>query len=148
KSGGPRFTRESRHYKRGYCKGGNTAAPIRDAAKVTIHLSQANDRFGIDASQFPAGRSLCGQLVLYVENRRQLLPYVRIAGFGIAVIEQRPHVARVKLLVFPVAEIGLDIGQVEVDPVAFRRRVDAEDVVVSAVVDHRRDGPADDADEL
>src|SRR5438067_1383654 len=73
------------------------------------------------------------------QERRSLMPGRSLPSFRIAVVEQRAEIRRIKFFVLHVREIGFDIGEVVIDAVALGRRIDGDDVVVAAVMDHRRD---------
>src|SRR5215470_19882447 len=67
---------------------------------------------------------------LALQSRRTRLPLVPLQAEVVAVVEESPHVERVKLLFLLVLELelGTDVRQVEIEPVALRRQVDPVEI--------------------
>src|SRR5262249_32308375 len=60
---------------------------------------------------------------------RGLLPRVALAAEVVAVVEEGSHEAGVEILLLVLEpEVGTDVGEVEVEPVALRRRVDPVEI--------------------
>jgi hypothetical protein len=55
----------------------------------------------------------------------------------IAPIEQRDHVSLIERFIAQAAEVGRNAGEVEVNPVAFRDRIDAVEVANALILDQR-----------
>src|SRR5262249_32906661 len=81
------------------------------------------------------------------EGGRDLVPPITGTPPVIAVFEQRLHIDRVEIFVLYRRKIVLDIGEVEIDAISLRGRINAEQVIVAAGPDHRRNSASGDRQE-
>ena len=72
------------------------------------------------------------------------MPFVSLSSSSVAIIKQCPKIGWIKLFVLRVGEIWFDIGEVVVYAIALGGRINAEDVIVATVMDHRGDRSLDD----
>src|SRR5215831_6163597 len=73
---------------------------------------------------------------LSLESGRRLLPGVTLAAEAVAVIEEGLHVGSVEIfLLVPEREVPIDVGEVEVEPVALGRHVDPIEIAEALRVD-------------
>src|SRR5690242_7191959 len=79
------------------------------------------------------------------KDRRRAMPDGIGLGVLIAILEQRTHIRSVEVLLVREVEIRPNVGELVIDAVALAGEVDANDVVVAAVVDHGVDRPTEDA---
>src|SRR3954462_12902646 len=75
-------------------------------------------------------------------------PGIAAEGSFVGIPEKGAHVLAVEELLALGYDILPDIGQVERPPGSFRRRLQPQDVVVAAVVDHAADRPSGDGKDV